>query len=228
MIKCVAIDDEKKALEVISLYIGRIDQLELVATFIDPIKASSFLQTTPVDLLFLDINMQGLNGFELLETLTQKPKVIFTSAYSEYAVNSYQVDALDYLVKPIEFTRFLKAVNKLKSEISIPKEVSADNVDEIISIKSGTAIHRVKLNDIWFVEADGNYCKYVTKSEVILVLGTLKETMSKLDDTFMQVHRSFVVAIRHIEKVEVHQLHIHGKTIPISSSYRKVVLNELS
>jgi len=228
MIKCVAIDDEKKALEVISLYIGRIDQLELVATFTDPVKASSFLQSTQVDLLFLDINMQGLNGFELLETLTQKPKVIFTSAYSEYAVDSYQVDALDYLVKPIEFTRFLKAVNKLKSETILPKDVPTDAVEEIISIKSGTAIHRVKLHHILFVEADGNYCKYVTKSEVIMALGTLKEAMSKLDERFLQVHRSYVVAIQHVEKVETHQLHILGKTIPISSSYRKTVMEALN
>lgn len=223
MIKCVAIDDEKKALEVITLYADRIDQIELVAKFTDPVLASSFLENNHVDLLFLDINMHGLNGFELLETLTYKPNVIFTSAYSEYAVESYRVDALDYLVKPIEFTRFLKAVNKLKSENT--KDVSVDIPDEIISIKSGTAIHRVRLNSILYVEADGNYCKYVSQTETIMALGTLKEALSKLDGRFMKVHRSYIVAPHHVDKVEIHQLHIAEKIIPVSSSYRKAVMD---
>ena len=224
MIRCVAIDDERKALEVISLYARKVDQLHLLASFTDPVEASTFLESNSVDLLFLDINMKGLNGFELLETLTHRPRVIFTTAYSEYAVDSYRVDALDYLVKPIPFSRFLKAVNKLKTEEVVHKESKTENSDEIISIKSGTAIHRVKMDDILFVEADGNYCKYFTKSGSIMALGTLKEAMSKLDQGFMQVHRSYVVALQHVQKVEIHQLHVAGKTIPVSSSFRKSVM----
>jgi len=224
MIRCVAIDDEKKALEVIELYAGRVDQLELLATFTNPVEASSYLNNHEVDLLFLDINMKGLNGFELLETLTHPPPVIFTTAYSEYAVDSYRVDALDYLVKPIPFSRFLKAVNKLKSD-ERPVSVAEESTNAIVSLKSGTTIHRVKLQDILLVEADGNYCKYITHSGSIMVLGTLKDAMSKLSEGgFMQVHRSYLVAPKHVEKVESHQLHIGGKTIPVSSTFRKDVM----
>lgn len=228
MIRCIAIDDEKKALEVISMYVDRINQLELFATFTDPIEASSYLENNEVDLVFLDINMKGLNGFELLETLTRKPGIIFTTAYSEYAVDSYGVDALDYLVKPISFTRFLKAVNKLKSNDAQINGGATDSGEKIISIKSGTAIHRVRLNDILFVEADGNYCKYVTRTRTIMALGTLKDAIGKLDQGFMQVHRSFIVALQCVEKLEMHQLHISGKVIPVSSSYRKAVMEALN
>jgi DNA-binding LytR/AlgR family response regulator len=224
MIRCIAVDDEKKALEVIALYAERVDQLDLQATFTDPVEASLYLENHSVDLLFLDINMKGLNGFELLETLTHRPEVIFTTAYSEYAVDSYRVDALDYLVKPIPFSRFLKAVNKLKSEEPSSGEASTEQATKIVSIKSGTAIHRVKLSDVLFVEADGNYSKYHTTSGMIMALGTLKEAMTKLDGDFMQVHRSYIVALRHVEKVESHQLQINGKSIPVSSSFRKAVM----
>jgi len=227
MIRCVAIDDEKKALEIIEMYANRVEQLELLANFTDPVEASSYLGNNEVDLLFLDINMKGLNGFELLETLTHPPRVIFTTAYSEYAVDSYRVDALDYLVKPIPFSQFLKAVNKLKPE-NRPAAGAEDSTDTIISLKSGTTIHRVKLQDILLVVADGNYCKYITDSGSIMVLGSLKEAMSKLNEGgFMQVHRSYIVAPKHVEKVETHQLHIGGKRIPVSSSFRKVVMEAL-
>ena len=172
--------------------------------------------------------MKGLNGFELLETLTHQPKIIFTTAYSEYAVDSYSVAVLDYLVKPIHFSRFLKAINKLKLDVHLVDRQNAEASAKILSIKSGTVIHRVKLSEIIIVEADGNYCKYHTKSGMIMALGTMKEAMSKLDSSFLQAHRSFIVARQHVEKVESHQLQIAGKTIPVSSSFRKSVLENFT
>jgi len=230
MITCVAIDDEKKALEVLAMYVKRVEQLELKASFTNPVEASAYLEHNQVDLIFLDINMKGLNGFELLETLSQPPQVIFTTAYSEYAVDSYLVDALDYLVKPIPFSRFLKAVNKMKAgaPAASSNSTSTNRGNEIVPIKSGTTIHRVKINDILFIEADGNYCKYYTPSGSIMALGSLKEALSMLDHRFLQVHRSFVVARPHVEKVESHQLHIAGRDIPVSSSFRKSVMQALA
>ncbi|MEQ9167368.1 MAG: LytTR family DNA-binding domain-containing protein [Fulvivirga sp.] len=222
--KCVAIDDEQNALEVIDLYIKKVDTLELSGKFTDPIEASRFLSENKVDLLFLDINMKGLNGFELLETLNYKPKVIFTTAYSEYAVKSYNVDALDYLVKPIPFGRFLKAVNKAEeTKIASSNPQKEEQPSEIISIKSGSVIHRVKMSDILYIQADGNYIKYVTANAKILELSNMKDTMAKLDDSFIQTHRSYIVSANKVTKIENHQLHISEHKIPIGISFRKTI-----
>lgn len=225
--KCVAIDDEVHALKVIEMHADKVDKLEMVATFTDPVQAADFLEKNQVDLIFLDINMQSLNGFELLETLTHKPKVIFTTAYSEYAVKSYAVDALDYLMKPIAFSRFLKAVNKVENTAKPTATSTIGNASEeekIISVKSGTSIHRINLQDILYLEADGNYTKFVTDKESIMVLCTMKDALAKVDDRFIQTHRSFAVATPKVAKVEVHQLKIGEKVIPIGSSYRKEVM----
>lgn len=223
--KCVAIDDEANALKVIELYSEKMGEIDLVGTFTDPVKGITFLEKNKIDLLFLDINMQSLNGFELLETLSYQPKVIFTTAYSEYAVKSYSVDALDYLVKPITFARFLKAVNKADhaSEKAATPALEMKE-DTIISVKSGTSIHRIKLKDILYLEADGNYTSFFTTDEKIMVLCTMKDALAKLDEGFLQTHRSFVVAKDKVNKVEVHQLTIGDKAIPLSSSYKKEVL----
>tara|TARA_R110000796_G_scaffold77584_2_gene173159 strand:+ start:16361 stop:17047 length:687 start_codon:yes stop_codon:yes gene_type:complete len=223
--KCVAIDDEDNALKVIELYVKKIDEVDLIGTFTDPIKGTAFIEKNKVDLLFLDINMQSLNGFELLETLSYQPKVIFTTAYSEYAVKSYAVDALDYLVKPITFGRFLKAVNKAEgaSDRQV-KPTPLDKGDKIISVKSGTSIHRIKLSDILYLEAEGNYTSYVTETGKVLVLSSLKESLANLDNGFVRTHRSYVVAIDRVVTVEGHQLTIGKKIIPLSASYRKKVL----
>ncbi|SNS83137.1 two component transcriptional regulator, LytTR family [Ekhidna lutea] len=229
--KCVAIDDEVHALKVIELHAEKVEKLEMAATFTDPVQAADFLEKNRVDLIFLDINMQSLNGFELLESLTQKPQVIFTTAYSEYAVKSYSVDALDYLMKPISFSRFLKAVNKADTGGKSMESSSTDqiaNQERVISVKSGTTIHRINLNDLLYLEADGNYTKFVTDKESIMVLCTMKDALSKVDDRFIQTHRSYAVATSKVNKVEAHQLRIGDKTIPIGSSYRKEVLEKFS
>jgi DNA-binding LytR/AlgR family response regulator len=225
--KCVAIDDEVHALKVIELHAEKVDKLEMIATFTDPVQASDFLEKHQVDLIFLDINMQSLNGFELLESLTHKPNVIFTTAYSEYAVKSYSVDALDYLMKPIAFSRFLKAVNKAEESVksvSSPKNEEVVNKETIISVKSGTTIHRINLDDLLYLEADGNYTKFVTEKETIMVLCTMKDALNKVDDRFIQTHRSYAVATSKVNKVEAHQLTIGDRTIPIGASFRKGVM----
>lgn len=227
--KCVAIDDEEKALEVIEMYIQRLSNIELVAKFTDPVEASKFLNQNPVDILFLDINMGGLDGFELLESLSYTPKVIFTTAYSEFAVKSYNVDAVDYLVKPIPFSRFLKAVNKVEASVDTTRQVLQQNSPEqIVAIKSGTAVHRIKTDEILYLEAEGNYTRFVTANEKILALYTMKEALAKLNDNFIQTHRSYSIALNKVNKVENHQVTIGEKKIPIGVSFRKQVLDVLN
>jgi len=219
---CIAIDDEPKALEVIERYCAKSGIVNLLATFREPIKALEFLSRNPVDLVFLDINMPGINGIELFSALAVKPMVIFTTAYSDYAVESYSLNATDYLLKPITFERFLAAVNKamnlhLLKNKSNPKETET----EYAFIKSGPQTYQVKISDILYLEKDGNYISVVLKDKTILIRQNMADIFEVIPaQNFVRVHKSFVVAIRHISMVENHQVIISGHKIPIGSTYR--------
>lgn len=216
MITCIAIDDEPKALEVIERYCGKTSQMSLKASFREPVKAIEYLQRERVDLIFLDINMPDINGMQLLQTLSPKPLVIFTTAYSHYAVESYELNALDYLLKPITFERFLIAINKAAAVLS--------SEESTVFFKSGPQTYQVKVADIFYFEKDGNYITVHLKDKQILI----RENMSDIFDLvpaagFLRVHKSYVVAIGHITMIEVHQLIAGGQKIPIGSSYRESV-----
>lgn len=223
MMTCIAIDDEPKALEIIERYIAKSDLVDLKATFRDPVKASEFLSKEKVDLIFLDINMPDINGLKLIETLPAKPMVIFTTAYSNYAVESYELSAIDYLLKPITFERFLTAVNKASNQLSLQqKAVSRSEEGETLIIKSGPFTHQVRTADILYLEKDGNYVTVHLKDKKILV----RENMNGVFDLvpaneFVRVHKSFVVALKHITTIEVHQVIVGGTQIPIGSTYRE-------
>lgn len=222
--RCIAIDDEANALKVIELYAAKVEKLDLLASFTNPVKAADYLENHAVDLIFLDINMQSLNGFELLESLTHQPLIIFTTAYSEFAVKSYAVDAIDYLMKPISFSRFLKAINKADGYMQSENRQKGEKLvseEKIISIKSGTTIYRINLDEILYLEADGNYTRFVTRTKMVMVLCTMKEALAKVEGQLIQTHRSFAVAISKVNRVEGHELMIGEKVIPISSSFRK-------
>jgi len=227
MISCIAIDDEPKALEVIARYCKKTSLVSLKATFREPVKAIEFLQREKVDLIFLDINMPDISGIQLLQTLSPRPLVIFTTAYSHYAVESYDLNALDYLLKPITFERFLAAVNKVASALGAkPTAVSED--ESTAFIKSGPQTYQVKVADILYLEKDGNYITIHLKDRNILI----RENMSDIYDLvpateFVRVHKSFVVAIKHIAMIEVHQLIINGEKIPIGSTYREFLRGRL-
>lgn len=215
MIACIAIDDEPMALDVIQHYCAKIDLVELKATFREPLKAIAYLKQEKVDLIFLDINMPEISGMQLAHSLSAGPMIIFTSAYSHYAVESYNLNAVDYLLKPIVFERFLSAINKAA------KNISLNNGGEVIYLKSGPQTYPVKLNDIQYLEKDGNYMTVHLKDKHILI----RENMSNVFDLvpasgFIRVHKSYVIAIKHITLIEAHQLTINGETIPIGSSYR--------
>jgi two-component system LytT family response regulator len=225
MMNCIAIDDEPKALEVIERYCQKSDLVDLKAVFREPVKAIEFLNREKIELIFLDINMPDITGMQLLQTLPEKPMVIFTTAYSNFAVESYNFNAIDYLLKPITFERFLAAANKAFNLLSLQKKaVVKEEDDETIFIKSGPYTHQVRIGDILYLEKDGNYITVHLKDKKILI----RENMNDIFDLvppgeFIRVHKSFVVAVKHISTIVVHQLVIHGAQIPIGSTYREAL-----
>jgi DNA-binding LytR/AlgR family response regulator len=227
MITCIAIDDEPKALDVIERYCQKIRLTSLKATFREPLKAIEFLNGEKVDLIFLDINMPDISGMQLLRTLTPRPLIIFTTAYSQYAVESYELNALDYLLKPITFERFLMALNKAAAALS-SKNITGPDEDAAVFIKSGPQTHRVKVSEILYLEKNGNYITVHAKDGNILIrenMGDIFDLLPAAD--FVRVHKSYVVGIRHISMIEVHQLIVGGEKIPIGSSYRDSLRDRL-
>ncbi len=225
---CIAIDDEPRALEIIKKYVGKIDFLNLVAKFRDPIEAIDYLMKNEVDLIFLDINMPGIFGTELVKVLKHQPMIIFTTAYSEYAIESYELDAVDYLLKPFEFERFLKSVikaqelKKLRREETKTQIAEKSLVDTKILIKSGSETHRVNINDIGYIEGLGNYVNVYVNNTKIVTYNSLRDLLDLLPEKeFVRIHKSYIVALQQIKSFEVHQVKIEDKSIPIGKSYRK-------
>jgi two-component system, LytTR family, response regulator len=227
MMTCIAIDDEPKALEVIERYCQKISLASLKATFREPLKAIEFLNRERVDLIFLDINMPDISGMQLLQTLSPRPLIIFTTAYSQYAVESYELNALDYLLKPITFERFLIAINKAAAALSSRNTTGPDE-DAAVFIKSGPQTYRVKVSEILYLEKNGNYITIHGKDGNILIrenMGDIFDLVPAAD--FIRVHKSYVVGIRHISMIEVHQLIVNGEKIPIGSTYRDSLRDRL-
>jgi len=229
MISCIAIDDEPMALEVIERYCQKSGLTDLKATFREPVKAIEYLNRENIAVVFLDINMPDVNGIQLLRTLPIRPMVIFTTAYSNYAVESYDLNAIDYLLKPITFERFLASINKVLSLKTLKNgnTIKYDD-DASIFVKSGPQTYQVKVNDILYLEKDGNYITIFLQDKSIL----MRENMGDIFDLvpaadFVRVHKSYVVAIRHIAMVEVHQLTIGQVKIPIGSTYRENLKSRL-
>ncbi len=225
MITCIAIDDEPKALEVIERYCQKTSLVDLRATFREPVKAIEFLNSEKVDLIFVDINMPDISGMQLVQTLSPRPMIIFTTAYSHYAVESYDLNALDYLLKPITFERFLAAVNKAASLPAIKTNAPVkEDEPATVFIKSGAQTYQVKIADILYLEKDGNYITVFLKDKKILIrenMGDIFDLVPAAD--FVRVHKSYVVAMKHISMIEVHQLSIGATKIPIGSTYRETL-----
>lgn len=243
MMNCIALDDEPMALEVIKLHAAKVSFITLKQTFRDPAQALSFLQNNPVDLIFLDINMPDLSGTDFARIVQQKYMIIFTTAYSEYAVESYELNAVDYLLKPIEFRRFLVATNKAlehqsfkdKSSITTPSPVispipNTQQNQNFVLIKSGTQLHKILVPDILYVESEGNYVNFVLKntSHKLLARLNMSEVLDLLpDESFCRIHKSYIVAYAGIDTIEKHQLQIQKQWLPIGKIYREIFLKEV-
>ncbi len=221
MIRCIAIDDEPLALQLINEYCGKISFLKLEKTFTNTDEAKAYLQHNNVDLLFLDIQMPDINGMQFYKNLTEKPPVIFTTAYKDFAAEGFNVDAVDYLLKPFEYDRFLKACYKANEylEFLSSQELQLNS----IFVKVNYEIMKINLKDIELIEALDDYIKIYIKPNPVLTLMTLKSIQEKLPPRdFVRVHRSFIVPLSRIEKFSKTKLWIAGKEIPIGSSYSSV------
>ena len=218
MLTAIAIDDEPIALDVVRSHASKVGFIDLKAEFTDAFKAIEYLQHETVDLLFLDIKMPDISGMDLLSCLNKKPMVIFTTAYSEHAVQSFELDAVDYLLKPFSLARFIKACNKA-NEIYTLRSNNPDKKDHLF-LKTGYEQIRVKFEDIYYLEATGNYVNFVLQDKTVLSRMTLTEVELLLPDKqFIRIHRSFIVAVNKIDKLERHQLFINRCVLPIGNSY---------
>lgn len=221
MIKCIAIDDEPLALQVVKEFCSRISFLQLEQIFTDTDEAKKYIEQNKIDVLFLDIQMPDINGLQFYKSLAEKPIVIFTTAYRDFAVEVFSVDAVDYLLKPFEYDRFLKACYKAKEylEFLSTQELQLNS----LFIKVNYEIMKVNLKDIELIEALDDYIKIYIKPNPVLTLMTLKNILEKLPSRdFLRVHRSFIVPIHKVEKFSKTKIWIANKEIPIGSSYGTV------
>lgn len=230
-ITCLVVDDEPMAREIICSYIAKIDTLELVGTCKNGMEAFQRLQQQSIDLLFLDINMPELTGISLAKALEKPIQVIFTTAYREYALDGFEVQALDYLLKPISFERFLKAIQKYTDlhpteKTSFPKE--SNLAPEAIYIRADRKMVKVDLAELLYVKSTGDYLKFHTSAKVWITRDSLSEYEEKLPKkSFLRIHRSFIINLQHIQSYTHEFIEIHNQALPISRSYKNEVLEKL-
>jgi len=225
----IIIDDEPAAIDVLTFHLKSIPFMVHNTSFRDALDALEYLQNNQVDLIFLDINMPKLSGIDFPKFLQNPPLIIFTTAYSEYAIKSYELNAIDYLLKPISFDRLLQSVMKAKQALETSKVIDPAQKDSLeqtsdhsIFIKSGSEFHQLAIQDIKYVESDGNYVTFHNKKRSTLARYKLSEVLNLLpNQLFTRVHRSYIVALKHIDIVKKHCVVIDGREIPISANYRE-------
>jgi DNA-binding LytR/AlgR family response regulator len=227
-IKCLVVDDEPPAREILKQHIAGVDALELTGTCANAVEAISFLKDHPVDLIFLDIQMPQLMGTNFIRTLKSPPKVIFTTAFRKYALEGFELDAVDYLLKPISFERFLKGINKvMQINFSVEhsstalKEDHKEPANSFLYFRVDRKMVKVFFNDILFIEALKDYIKIVTQSKTIVtkyVLTTLAELLPA--DEFLRIHKSYIVAINKIESFNAESIQIAKHELPIGRLYK--------
>ena len=225
MISCIAIDDEPLALRQIKGYIEKTPFLDLVATFESPLEALDFLNNNEVDLMFVDIQMPDLSGMDLVKSLEFKPSIVFTTAFSEYAVEGFKVDALDYLLKPLDYPSFLKSANKAQNHFKQLRS-SQENLDigsEHLFIKSEYKIIRVEINKILYIEGMREYVRiHLEGSKPVMTLISMKKMEQKLPSgRFMRVHRSYIVNLDKITTIERSRIIFDSVYIPVSEQYKE-------
>ena len=231
VIKCIAIDDEPLALEKMQTFIERVPYLELRGTFDNGIEAINFLKNEPIDLMFLDIQMDELTGIQLLETITNKPQVILTTAYDEYALKGYELSVSDYLLKPISFQRFLKAVERVHAKLSTKKKAAVLNTkpkekkekkQEYILVRSEYRLQKIWLDDILYIEGMKDYSRIFTPKIRLMTLQNLKKIEESLETPpFLRVHKSYIISLNKIQSIGKNDLVIADVTIPVGGLYKK-------
>lgn len=227
LLKCIAIDDEPLALELIHTYVGRRPDVQLIHTFEDAISGAEYLSTAQVDLVFLDINMPDISGIDLAKALKSKPMLIFTTAYKQFAFDGFELEAVDYLLKPIAYERFAKALDKAieirKYKMSPPSEQN----EAYIYVHSAYRMIKIMLKEIEYIESMEDYIKIHLRTEkTVLTLMTLKKVLALLpEEQFKRIHRSYIVSIAAIKSIQHKKIQLTEVTIPIGESYGEQVKN---
>jgi DNA-binding LytR/AlgR family response regulator len=220
MLRCIVIDDEELARKLIESYIDKLDFLDLAGTFENPLEAMALLKKEAIDVVFLDIQMPEIKGTDFAKLIPSGARIIFTTAYSEYALEGFELNAIDYLLKPIGFNRFLEAVQKIKTELVI-------KVDSV-TVKSGYDLFKLKYEEITHIESDSEYAIFHTTTKKIMSLQSLKSLEKTLDPSvFIRVHRSFIVNKTKVSGLKSRDLFLGTLQIPVSDSYYEAVKKEL-
>lgn len=229
-VKCLIVDDEPLATDLIQNYLERIDGFVISGVFHDAINAYNYLRTQEVDLIFLDINMPKLSGLDFIKSLSHKPKVIFTTAYREFAVEAFELDALDYIVKPLAFDRFLKAISRFNMSPSSIITTPSNEMEKRTHLyfKQGKEMIKVFLDEIFWIESIRDYVKINLGSKVIISYRRISELEKTLPhNLFLRVHRSYIISLSKISSFNNHNINIADHQIPIGKSYKQKVFDSI-
>lgn len=233
--KCMIVDDEPLACELMRGHIEKLENFEIVADCHNAMKALSVLREKHVDLIFMDIQMPQITGIEFLKTLKHPPKVIFTTAYREYALEGFELDVVDYLLKPITFERFLKSVNKYyqmcQDQVQVVPNATSEKVmeDSFIYVKENKKVIKVYLSEIRYIEGLSEYVQIYTEKRKIITKTSMALMEEKLPtENFLRIHKSYIVPVNKIEAFTANTIEIHGKELPIGRNFKNAVLNALN
>lgn len=225
---CIIIEDQPPAQRILQKFIGNLDTLELKGVFSNALDALSFLQQQPIDLIFLDIHLPKISGIDFLKTLHNSPKIILTTAFSEYALESYEYNVVDYLLKPFSFQRFVQAVAKGTSrKVNLQKEKVQEKSKEYFFIKSGYELIKINTFEVLYIKSDGDYTEVITPKKTHLSSETLKNWLEKLDSSiFFQVHKSYILNTKYLQKIVGNKIYLTNNfTIPIGRAYKNFFID---
>jgi DNA-binding LytR/AlgR family response regulator len=224
-LNCIIVDDEPLSQDVLKEYVEACPELNLLGVCNDALEAYAMLKEHSIELMFLDINMPKLSGIGFVKTLKAPPLVILVTAYPEYALEGYEIDAMDYLLKPVSYERFRLAVNRALER----KESQQGATQQIhILLRSNKKDYRIDFNEILYLEAQGDYVRFVTESQSLMVHGTLKEYIAQLPQfLFAQIHKSYVISIQKVNYLEGNSVNVRGKVVPVSLSFKDALAQRL-
>lgn len=223
--RCIILEDEIPAQKILESYISKIPNVELVDKFQTCSEANLFFKTNEIDVVFLDINLPDISGIDFIKTVKNPPKIIMTTAYPEFALDSFELDTItDYLVKPFSFDRFLKAIRKAENKY---QGITKENTESIF-VNVDKTLHKVLVDNILYVESDRNYVTIVTSERKLVFIDSLKKWSNKLPSNFVQIHKSYIINIKKVEKLAGNEVFIKGKRFPVGRTFKTDLLHKIA